>query len=209
MLFALYFAQNFIMNRGFIILNVFLVVAVAVLFYLHFSSPKTAGTKVVETTGSTKKNMDCRIAYFEMDSIENSFALVKDVKNELGREEDKMNSEMAGLEKKYRDRIAQFQSQAQTMTQVQSEMANREVLQMQETIKGKKQELDSKYQDLYMRKMRDVKSKIEDFLKEYNAEKGYSYIVAYEPGLFYYKDTAYNITPDVIKGLNTRYEKKK
>jgi outer membrane protein len=60
-----------------------------------------------------------------------------------------------------------------------------------------------------MRKMRDVKSRIEDYLKEYNAQKGYSYIVAYEPGLFYYKDTAYNITPDIIKGLNQRYIKKK
>jgi outer membrane protein len=197
------------MNRGLIILNVLLLIAVAVLFYLHFSSSKTTGVKIAEHRPSAQKDMECRIAYFEMDSIESSFTLVKDVKNELGREEDKMNSEMASLEKKYRDRITQFQSQAQTMTQVQSEMANREVLQMQETIKGKKQELDSKYQDLYMRKMRDVKSKIEDFLKEYNAEKGYSYIVAYEPGLFYYKDTAYNITPDVIKGLNTRYEKKK
>jgi outer membrane protein len=197
------------MNRGLIILNVLLLVAVAVLFYLHFSSSKTTGGKVTADKPLAQKETDCRIAYFEMDSIENSFTLVKDVKNELGKEEDKMNNEMASLEKKYRDRIAQFQSQAQTMTQVQSEMANREVLQMQETIKGKKQELDSKYQDLYMRKMRDVKSKIEDFLKEYNTQKGFSYIVAYEPGLFYYKDTAYNITPDVIRGLNMRYEKKK
>ena len=198
------------MNRGLIILNVVLLLAVGILFYLHFTSSKTIGVKkTTDNKPLAQKDTDCRIAYFEMDSIENSFALVKDVKNELGREEDKMNSEMASLEKKYRDRIAQFQNQASTMTQVQSEMANREVLQMQETIKGKKQELDSKYQELYMRKMRDVKSKIEEYLKEYNTQKGYSYIVAYEPGLFYYKDTAYNITPDIIKGLNQRYDKKK
>lgn len=184
-------------------------IAVGVLFYLHFSSKKGAEVKTVSATPTANSEEKCRIAYFEMDSIENSFTVVKDVKNELGREEDKINNEMASLEKKYRDKINQYQSQAATMTQVQSEMANRDVLQMQETIKGKKQELDSRYQDLYMRKMRDVKAKIEDFLKEYNNEKGFAYIVAYEPGLFYYKDTAYNITPDVIKGLNQRYEKKK
>src|SRR5215213_2792301 len=205
--FALYFAQKPVMNRGLLFLNIVLLLAVAVLFYLHFSSKTASGVKpVADKPASSKNNMDCRIAYFEMDSIENSFTVVKDVKNELGREEDKINNEMASLEKKYRDKINQYQSQAATMTQVQSEMANRDVLQMQETIKGKKQELDSRYQDLYMRKMRDVKSKIEDFLKEYNNQKGYAYIVAYEPGLFYYKDTAYNITPDVIKGLNERYE---
>ncbi len=197
------------MNRGLIILNVLLLIAVGVLFYLHFSSKKSADVKTVSAAPVASNEEKCRIAYFEMDSIENSFTVVKDVKNELGREEDKINNEMASLEKKYRDKINQYQSQAQTMTQVQSEMANRDVLQMQETIKGKKQELDSRYQDLYMRKMRDVKAKIEDFLKEYNNEKGFAYIVAYEPGLFYYKDTAYNITPDVIKGLNQRYEKKK
>lgn len=197
------------MNRGLLVLNLLLLVAVGVLFYLHFSAKKPAEAKTAAAKPSEKSEVECRIAYFEMDSIENSFTVVKDVKNELGREEDKINNEMAGLEKKYRDKINQYQSQAATMTQVQSEMANRDVLQMQETIKGKKQELDSRYQDLYMRKMRDVKAKIEDFLKEYNNQKGYAYIVAYEPGLFYYKDTAYNITPDVIKGLNQRYEKKK
>jgi outer membrane protein len=196
------------MNRGLIILNVLLLIGVGVLFYLHFASPKASAIKTIEKP-LVKNDKDCRIAYFEMDSVENSFTLFKDVKNELTREEDRMNNEMASLEKKYRYKITQYQSQAQTMTQVQSEMANRDVLQMQETIKGKKQELDSKYQDLYMRKSREVKSKIEDYLKEYNNQKGYAYIVVYEPGLIYYKDTLYNITPDVIKGLNARYAKKK
>jgi outer membrane protein len=59
-----------------------------------------------------------------------------------------------------------------------------------------------------MRKMKDVKNKIEEYLKTYNNEKGYSYIFAYEPGLFYYRDTMYDITNDVIKGLNDIYKKK-
>ena len=56
--------------------------------------------------------------------------------------------------------------------------------------------------------MKSVKDKIEGFLKEYNASKGYSYIVAHEPGLFYFRDTTYNITKDVIKGLNELHQKK-
>jgi outer membrane protein len=209
MFFDLYFAQKPVMNRGLLILNIVLLFAVATLFYLHFSTPKNKATKTADIKSAPQTNAICRIAYFEMDSVENSFKLFKDVKNELGKEEDRMNNEMAHLEKQYRDRIMEFQNQAQTMTQVQSENANREVIQMQEKMKSKKQELDSKYQDLYIRKSREVKSKIEDFLKEYNSEKGFSYIVAFEPSLFYYKDTAYNITADVIKGLNDRYDKKK
>lgn len=199
------------MNRGLLILNLVLLLAVAALFYLHFSDGKKVEKKMVtQHPVSSAPAADFRIAYFEMDSIENSFSLVKEVKNELGKEEDRMNGEMATLEKSYRNKIAQFQKQAETgMSQVQSEMANKEVLQLQENIRGRKQELDQKYQDLYMRKMREVKTKIEDFLKTYNDEKGYSYIFAYEPGLFYYRDTAYNITQDVINGLNAQYGKKK
>jgi outer membrane protein len=198
------------MNRGLLILNVVLLVAVAILFYLHFSGgAKKEIQPVVTKADNASVPGDFRIAYFEMDSIENSFSMVKDVKRELGKEEERMNNEMASLEKSYRNKIALFQKQAQTgMSQVQSESANREVLQLQESIRGRKQELDSKYQDLYMRKMRDVKTKIEDFLKDYNAQKGFSYILAYEPGLFYYRDTAYNITNDVILGLNQLYKKK-
>jgi outer membrane protein len=206
--FALYFAQKLRMNRGLLILNIILLIAVGILFYLHFSPAKPAAKVASQKTTVAAPQQKFSIAYFEMDSVEKSFSMVKDVKSELGKEEDRMNGEMASLEKRYRDKIAQYQSQAQTMTQVQSEMANRDVLQLQESIRGKKQELDQKYQDLYMRRMRDVKTKIEDFLATYNADKGYSYILSYEPGLFYYKDSAYNITQDLIKGLNQLYKKK-
>ncbi len=208
-LFDLYFAQKLRMNRGLLIVNVILAIAIAVLFYLHFSGSKKKDAKIVTQKSVEGAPKNFRIAYFEMDSIENSFSMVKDVKKDLGKEEERMNNEMASLKKSYSNKIAQFQKQAQTgMSQVQSENANREVLQLQESIRGRQQELDSKYQDLYMRKMRDVKSKIEDFLKDYNSQKGYSYILAYEPGLFYYRDTAYNITKDVIVGLNELYKKK-
>src|SRR5687768_202325 len=131
MAFALYFAQKPVMNRGLLILNVVLLLAVGVLFYLHFSSQKNKTVKLTDTKAAPQNDHTCRIAYFEMDSVENAFKLFKDVKNELGKEEDRMNNEMAHLEKQYRDRITQFQNQAPTMTQVQSENANREVIQMQ------------------------------------------------------------------------------
>jgi outer membrane protein len=57
--------------------------------------------------------------------------------------------------------------------------------------------------------MQDVKTKIENFLKEYNKTKGYSYILAYEPGIIYYRDSTLNITDDLVKGLNEQYSKKK
>lgn len=194
------------MNRGLLLLNILLLALVGVLFYLHFSSNKKEAPKQASAAPAAAKEF--KIAYFEMDSLEASFALVKDVKSELSRKEEAINTELARLEKTYRDKAAHYQGQAATMSQVQSEMATRDMMQLQQNMQNRKAALDQEYQDFYMRKMRDVKTRIEDYLREYNNNKGYSYIFAYEPGLFYYRDTAYNITDDVVKGLNAGYKKK-
>lgn len=195
------------MKNASVILNVVLLLAVGVLFYLHFSSKnKYAG--ITETRVNAAGGSGCRIAYFELDSLTNSFSLIKDIKSELSQEEEKMNGELNNMQKTYNDRLAQYQKQARTMSQVESERANRDMMQLQESMRAKKQEMDQKYQDLYTRKQQEIKSKIEDFLKEYNKSKGYSYILAYEPGIIYYRDTINNITGDLIKGLNEMYKKK-
>ena len=198
------------MNKGLYILNGLLLVLVAVLFYLHFAGRKGSKNTTAKTTAKdSAHHVACKIAYFEMDSIEASFGMVKQVKAELNRKEEAMNNELTQMEKTYRNKVAQYQAQGASMNQVQSENDQRDVLQMQQQMASRKQSLDQEYQDYYMRRMKDVKTKIEDFLRDYNSNKQYAYIVAYEPGLFYYRDTLFNITGDVIKGLNERYTKKK
>lgn len=199
------------MKSGMLVLNIVLLILVGILFYWHFSTTRKPVLVQNQSTSSNNNSNpnQFRIAYFEMDSVSKSFAMVKDVKAELSKEEDKMNTSLTRLQKLYNDKLAQYQSQASQMNQVQSEQANRDMLQLQETIRGQKQDMDQKYQDFYMRKMQDVKSRIEEFLKEYNKTKGYSYIFSNEPGFIYYRDTMFNITNDLIKGLNDQYLKKK
>jgi outer membrane protein len=181
------------------------------LFYLHFSGKNTTTqTKIASSQNQSTPsgNGDFKIAYFEMDSVNNNFVLIKDVKSELSKEEEKINSELTRLQKSYNDRITHYQGQANSMSQVESENANRDILQLQDKIRSTKQNMEQRYQDLYMRKMQDVKSKVEDYLKEYNRGKGYAYILAYEPGFIFYRDSALNITSDLISGLNAKYKKK-
>jgi outer membrane protein len=198
------------MKSGTIIFNAVNLILIAILFYLHFSQKsekKDAAQQAITTT-----NVPFKIAYFEIDTIMNSFSLVKDVQNELSVKEGQINSEFSRLDKMFRDKGLSYQRQAQTtaMNQVQSEAAQRDLMQTDQDIKKKKAQLEQEYQDLKMRKNTELKSKIERFLKEYNQTKGYAYIFANEPELFfYYRDTAYDITADVIKGLNELYSKKK
>jgi len=198
------------MKNASLILNLVLLVAVGVLFYLHFSGKKsTVNTRIASSNqNSAVAKGDFKIAYFDMDSINNSFMLIKDVKSELSREEEKINVELTRLQKSYNDKITHYQGQSQNMSQVESEKANRDILQLQDKIRSTKQNMEAKYQDLYMRKMQDVKAKVEDYLKEFNKDKGYAYILAYEPGFIFYRDSALNITDAIIAGLNEKYKKK-
>jgi outer membrane protein len=197
------------MKNASLILNIVLLVAVGVLFYLHFAGKKSPDTRVAASSQSSRvPSGDCKIAYFDMDSVNNSFVLIKNVKEQLSREEEKINVTLTNLQKAYNDRITHYQGQSQTMSQVESEKANRDILQLQDRIRTTKQDMEQRYQDLYMRKMQDVKAKVEEYLKEYNKDKGYSYILAYEPGFIFYRDSALNITTDIIAGLNDKYKKK-
>lgn len=196
------------MKNFLLVLNVVLLAAVGYLFYLQFGSKKP---EIVSNNSPQNKDVQVspnsfRIAYFVLDSIEKNFQMVKEVKEFLNKKEDDMNNELDAMNRNYQQKVNNYQGKAQSMTQAQSESATQDLLQMQDQIKNRRQTLNQEYADLVNRKMTDARTKIENFLKIYNKDKGYSYIISYEPGLFYYKDTIYNITNDVIKGLNAMYK---
>lgn len=199
------------MKYGLLVWNILLTLVAGYLFVVHFTSKKDRGNSGKSVTeDSLNLNKDFRIAYFEMDSVEANFNMVKDVKAEMNKKETAINNELDDLSKKFRQKYDYYQGQAEAgkMTQTESEKASIELKNLDTDIKNRKQALDQDYNDFVVRQMKDVKTAIEDFLKEYNRDKKFSYIVAYEQGLFYYKDSAYDITPDVIKGLNAAYKPK-
>ncbi|MEO8404175.1 MAG: OmpH family outer membrane protein [Chitinophagaceae bacterium] len=196
------------MKNGLLIWNVVLTLVVAYLLVNVFTSKSkndTAPPKIMAHDSASSSGF--RIAYFEMDSIENNLEMVKTVKAEIAKKDDEYNGEVSKLDMIYRregeKRMQNVKSQAD-MDAAQNEMKS-----VGEQLKAQKQDLDQKYQDYVMRLNLGVKKKIEDFLARYNQTKNYSYIVSYEQGLFYYKDTAYNITSDVIRGLNEEYKNEK
>lgn len=196
------------MKNGLIIWNVILSLVAGYLLVTHFGSGKSKSARAKGSSNDTSGvNKNFRIAYFEMDSVANNFSLVKELKTELSKKEDGIASEMERLAKNLQQKYGYFQNQAQagTLTQEQSEAAGQELKKLDDDMKVRKQQLEQDYFDFKTRRENEVKTKIEDFVKEYNKNKNFTYIMSYEPGLFYYRDTTYNITADVIKGLNTTY----
>jgi outer membrane protein len=188
-------------------LNIALVVAVAVLFYLHFSSASSnkvtnAGTKAVPS-GNFK------IAYFETDSIQNQFEYFKEIDNELQKKNQanaKILGDMKGI---FNTKLQELQRTGSSLSQAEAASKQQELMQMEKAFQGKEKMMQDEMQDETFRKMQDVKKKIEDYLKDYNKDKGYAYIFSSSVDLMYLKDSSYNITQDVVRGLNALYKKKK
>jgi outer membrane protein len=199
------------MKNGLLAWNVVLTIIVGYLLFSHFSKKndkvETAGR--ISTKDHSADSSTFRIAYFEMDSIENNLDMVKSVKAEIAKKDEEYNSGLSQIDYTYQKKLQEYQQKSSTMTQADYEKAQADVRQLEQTLKGRKQELDQQYQDFVMRRNLSVKKKIEEFLAQYNKDGKYSYIVAYEQGLFYYKDTAYNITNDLIRGLNLEYKNEK
>jgi len=198
------------MKNGLLVWNVVLTLVVAYLLFTVFN--KKSSNRVVGKSANKDASAGAsafRIAYFEVDSVENSLDMVKDVRAEINKKDEEYNNNVAQLEVTYKKKIQEYQSKASTMTQTDYEKAQIELKQLEESLKGRKQELDQQYQDFVTRRNLTVKKRIEEFLDTYNKTSNFSYIVAYEPGLFYYKDTAYNITNDLIRGLNVEYKSKR
>ena len=188
-------------------LNVVLAIAVAILFYLHFSSAK----KILPNTpaAATTTNNSFKIAYFESDSLETGFDYYKQISKELGASEQQKRNELLSQRNAFVEKVKEYQAKGQTMTQMEAAKANQDVEARQKQIQANEQTKSQEIQDERFKKLQDVKKKIEEYLKEYNKNNTYSFILSSSSDLMYYKDNTYDITKDLIKGLNEKYNKKK
>jgi len=194
-------------------LNVVVLIAVAVLYFLFFNSKTSTSVTVAKGAKDTSSaNLPTRLAYFDMDSVENRYTFIKEKREELKTKEQNMSGELNGLKKTYMERIQQLQSKAQTMSQQEGDAAQAEINTMQQKLQQREAELTQGLQGEQFRMMQDINKKIEDFLKTYNQQKNFAFIFSHQPGDFiYYKDSLCNITTDIVNGLNsaTGKEKKK
>ncbi len=188
------------------ILGIISLLLIAVLFFLFFNH--TEQIKKISATTKKQSASTFRIAYFDIDSLEAHYNYFKDVLAQVKEKENAMNAELSGLEKTYQKKIAEWQKKGSSMSQAESEQAQQEYAAMQQNYQAKKQSLQEELFKHNEDLKSDIRKKIEDFLKDYNKQKSYSFICAYESNSFmYYKDTAYNITQDLIDGLNALYKK--
>ena len=185
------------------IVNGVLAVAVIVLFVLHFSTNSTPTKASINDKGGVK------IAYFEIDSIQNSYEFFKEVKSSLQVKDMENTKQLTNLKNEYIAKYQELQKNAQFLSQAEVASRQQDLVKAEKNYTAKEQQLSQELQEESIKRLQEVKKKIEVFLANYNKNKEFAFILSSNADLMYYKDTTYDITADIIKGLNADYKSKK
>jgi outer membrane protein len=185
------------------VINGVLALAVIVLYVLHFSGSTATVKPSAAAAGGTK------VAYFEIDSIQNNYELFKEVKSALQVKDMENAKQLNGLKNAFSQKYQELQKNGQYLSQAEVGARQQELAQLEKNYTSREQQLSQELQEESFKRLQEVKKNIEAFLAKYNKNKEFAYIFSSNPDLMYYKDTAYDITSDIVKGLNAEYKSKK
>lgn len=195
-----------------IAVNSLLIIAVIVLYvkvYKNSSTVKSSSSNTVSTNNGTLKNAS--IAFVELDSLNEKIEFIKDRRKELEIEQKAIETEWQDGYRGLENRKNEFLKRGNSITQQEAEKFQGELLQKQQEVDQRKQGLTQRLSEKSYKFMDDIQKKLKDFLNEYNKTKKYQYILTTGTGLDYmlYKDSSFNITADVIMGMNKLMSTKK
>lgn len=195
-----------------LILNAVLFILVGILFYLHFNGKKSATPVTVKSLdGKTQAVQGQVIAYFDIDSFQNNYTYYKQKKHEIETKQNAIESEMARDEKKIQSMIEGYQKKAETMTEEEYYIAQQKLAVEQQKAQEKVQNSTDALMKMTEKFNLELMESITVYLKEYNADNRYTYILPYtksNPNLLYV-DERFDITKDIIEGMNAKLKQKK
>ncbi|HXB39302.1 MAG TPA: OmpH family outer membrane protein [Bacteroidia bacterium] len=205
------------MKQVSLIVNIILVAAVAVLFYLYSSLKKNVealGMQTVTTlqtpatlnvnTGSLK---DAKIAYLNIDSLDYNYEFILDNSKEMRAREASLQNQYSGMVAKFQADYQELQQAAQAGLRPQAELEKEKVRleQMQYEIAAKEKQMQQ-LQEEVGKKQGEMLKKVSSFISTYNNGR-YDYILAYTANVssVLYAKPGLDLTKEILEGLNAEY----
>ncbi len=164
-----------------------------------------------EVANEPQPQAGLKIAYVEIDTLMSQYQFCKDytelaniegenIQRTLTGKQRTLEQHAAAMQKKYESNG--FTSQEEVARAQQSLQAEQQALQeLSERLQSSFLEEQNKYNE-------EMHDSIQNFLKEYNKSKKYDFIMAKAGDNMLMANAKYDITKEVIKGLNKRYKVK-
>ena len=200
-------------------LNALLIVAVAILYYLHFSKKNslndetTTNIEVIDTPkkATILKDITSNIGYINVDSLQKNYKLYAELINKLKAREKKYDAELTTKSAAFEKKVMEFQKKAPSMTQFEGQTRQQELADEEQKLYKLKEDFTIKFQTEEAKLNEEFQKTVKDYIKKHNEKSQYNIIIgASQLGnvVLDYNESI-NITKDVVSGLNEQYDKEK
>ncbi len=188
-----------------LILNIVLLVAVAVLFFLHFSPKSPASDNGAPGTVS-----DLKVAYINSDTVLKYYEFLKVNRKQLEDKSTQMEQDLRNRMTGLQNEIAAYQRNVSSMTLGQVKATEEDLGKKQQNLQLYQQSLGQRLAEEEAKLNRELYDRITNYLKEYGAEKDLQVVLKFDPTSdVLFAGEALDISQDVIKGLNEAYTAEK
>ena len=186
--------------------NVFRVLSVAAVGALMASCNNQSPKMDASPAGDEPAGM--RIAFVEIDSLTSQYEYAKLMNDSLEKKRANLTNTLTRKGKEFESSYANFQQKVQNngfTSREQFENAQAALQREQNNLTALQARLENELAGEQAKFLKALQDSLDNFLTVYNADKKYDMIVNKAAVLF--ADQKYDITQDVINGLNKRHKK--
>lgn len=193
-----------------VVLNSVLLIAVVVLFVLHFSSEKVEGGEGTADSG-VNGTVDFPLAFINTDSLLIKYDYAKLLKEKMLKKEESSRADFNEKAKVFQQDLREHQRKLQNNGYLSLDRAKKEEQRLAKANQDL-QDLNTRLTNELMAEQTKVNAELRDtlvsYLKEYNKKKGYKVVLSNTMGdNVLYSEPGVDITNDIVKALNDRYAK--
>ena len=195
------------MKKTNFILNGFLALAIGLMF-AQCAGNNNASTTSAPVAGATASS-NMKIAFVEIDSLLTKYNFWNDLSEQMLKKEENSRTTLNEKGKKLEAEVREFERKIQNNGYASRERAEQEqarLMKQQQELQELQQKLANDLAAENQKNSLELRDSINSFLNEYNKTKGYDLIIsntAFDNLL--YGNPAYNITNEIVEGLNARY----
>ena len=178
------------------------------------AAPATTETAVATefTDSAVAPACQIKIAYVDYDSLLLNFDLAQEMQKELIRKEMSINNLIEKERKALQEEAAAFETKVQNnvfATQERAQAEYEKIMKKDQELLQRSQAMIAEFEKESFTKSNEVTMNIMEYIKEYNSDAKYDFILTKMGGNMLYANEALDITNDVVKGLNAKHSVKK
>ena len=198
------------MKNSSVMLSVLAGIVIAALSLAGCTSGKANGEvgsgEVVKTNGTGTK-----IVYINTDTLMSNYLLAIELNEAFWKKQEERRTELNIKAKSLDQETNEFQRKLQNngfLSEARAVDARDQLLIKQENLRRLQQDMMDKTAREQNELNKQLYDKLTSFLKEYNKEKGFDIVLSTQVGsTVLYAVDGFDITNDVVKGLNEEYKK--